>query len=161
MVLLKEFKKFFEEMKASEWQTRQVAEESLAKIKKATRAYKINATGDVCTGDQVLFPLRIWEKQAINRYGKMANVVTGYELIEAKVVKESYGEEKQQHTFILLLSDGAKKLIKGRNLYGCGVWRKEWKDESLRRATLEEKHNRGYLARKARSARLNKKSFFY
>jgi hypothetical protein len=33
------------------------------------------------------------------------------------VVKHSYGADKGQHTFTILLDDGTKKLVKGRNLY--------------------------------------------
>ena len=34
-----------------------------------------------------------------------------------KVIRHSYGEKTQQHTFTVQLSDGTKKLVKGRNLY--------------------------------------------
>jgi len=34
-----------------------------------------------------------------------------------KVIKHSYGEKTNQHTFTVLLADGTKKFVKGRNLY--------------------------------------------
>jgi len=158
MKLLKKFKEAYERLlktawsKENLWQDRDDAAEALASLAKATRAYKINCTGDVCKGDQILFPCAVWEKVSIRR--KKVNVIDHFALLEAEVVKESYGWQKQQHTFTLLLPDGTKKLIKGRNLYRYGVWRKAWKDEQKRKAVLEEKHARGRMARRARAARI-------
>ena len=33
------------------------------------------------------------------------------------VIKHSYGSDRGQHTFTILLTDDSKKLVKGRNLY--------------------------------------------
>ncbi len=96
----------------------------MSQIEKLTRAYKINTTGDACTGDNIVFVKRIWERRPINSFGKLANVVEG------EIIKDSHGRDKQQHTFTVLTKESEKILIKGRNLYGIGVWRKEWKDES-------------------------------
>jgi hypothetical protein len=74
-------------------------------------------------------------------------------MITGKIVKDSYGAEKQQHTFTLNLDTGLKMLIKGRNLYANGVYRKPWPDESARGAIQYEKHTRGDRARRARDIR--------
>jgi hypothetical protein len=41
----------------------------------------------------------------------------GTERLSGVVVKHSYGAETGQHTFTVLLDNGRKKLVKGRNLY--------------------------------------------
>jgi hypothetical protein len=78
-----------------------------------------------------------------------------FELIKGVVIKESYGGEKQQHTFTIQQENGEKLLIKGRNLYKNGVWRKAWEDENLRIPVALEKHERGSRARKMKKARLD------
>ncbi len=70
-----------------------------------------------------------------------------------KIIKDSYGKDKQQHTFTLELDDGKMMRIKGRNLYSQGTFRKKWQDESLRHKILDEKHQRGNLARSSRFKR--------
>ncbi|CAL5350305.1 unnamed protein product [Camellia sinensis] len=49
-------------------------------------SFAINCTGDVCKGDVVLFTQKVYKK-----FGKRT--------IAGRVVKESYGAAKQQHTF--------------------------------------------------------------
>jgi hypothetical protein len=53
------------------------------------------------------------------------------------------------------LLDGSKLMIKGRNLYANGTYRKLWADESQRNLVAHEKHGRGAEARAAREYRLN------
>ncbi len=69
--------------------------------------------------------------------------------IEAIIEKDSYGYEKQQHTFSLRIthSEGCEsidvgKLVcrKGRNVYRNGTYRKPWEDEEKRKIALDEKH---------------------
>jgi hypothetical protein len=109
--------------------------------------YEIEATGDCCVGDYVRFD------RALFAGSRTSPKFVGFERISGEIVKDSYGELKQQHTFTLLLEDGSKTLIKGRNLYANGVWRKVWIDETQRETVLTEKHNRGDQARKERDAR--------
>jgi len=148
MELLKSFEKQWNLLNDNEdWKKREDLEIILGKEEKATRSYKIKATGNCCKGDKILFIKRVWEKIIINRFGKKANVVTGYELIEGEIVRESYGREKGQHTFTIKLQNKETLLIKGRNLYAIGVWRKKWENEEERKETLAEKYQRGKLAR--------------
>lgn len=51
-------------------------------------------------------------------------VFAGFELMTGKIVFDSYGSEKQQHTFTLRLDDGKKMLIKGVifTVTMCGGW---------------------------------------
>ena len=42
---------------------------------------------------------------------------TGTLRLSGVVVRHSYGTSTGQHTFTVLLDDGTKKLVKGRNLY--------------------------------------------
>ncbi|KAG2538284.1 hypothetical protein PVAP13_9NG411000 [Panicum virgatum] len=83
-----------------------------------------------------------------------------------RIIKESYGTAKQQHTFTIeiLWSKGYKPwpplhplLIKGRNLYKDKTMRQPWPDEEERNKVIQEKHERGDLARKSRAARINEK----
>ncbi|MCA2999654.1 MAG: hypothetical protein ING75_13745 [Rhodocyclaceae bacterium] len=109
--------------------------------------YRIPCTGDVVVGDHVRFD------RAVFSGSFRKPVFDGFERVTAEIIADSYGQAKQQHTFSLLLPDGTKILIKGRNLYRNGVWRKPWPDEALRAAALHEKHARGNHARRARSRR--------
>lgn len=93
--------------------------------------YNIGCTGNCCTGDEIAF----------------FNAGKTSERIYGKIIAESYGQDKQQHTFTIEV-EGDKMLIKGRNLYKNGVLRKSWKDEKSRKITLEEKYERGNIARK-------------
>jgi len=110
--------------------------------------YRIVATGDCCTGDEVRFTQA--EFSGSFRHPKF----TGYRLVTGRIVKDSYGADKQQHTFTLALPTGGTMRIKGRNLYRNGVWRKPWADETARRAVLVEKHGRGDKTRAARTERI-------
>ncbi|MCI12336.1 zinc finger CCCH domain-containing protein 62-like, partial [Trifolium medium] len=52
--------------------------------------------GDVCLGDVVLFRQKVYEKfNKVTRHGR----VIGNRTVAGRVVKESYGAAKQQHTF--------------------------------------------------------------
>jgi len=111
------------------------------------KTYPINTTGDVVVGDQISF-------QRATFSGSFRNAkFEGFERVDAKIVKDSYGKDKQQHTFTLELPDGTTTKIKGRNIYKEGTWRKPWEDESLRKAATDEKHTRGDIARTARDER--------
>lgn len=161
MKLLQSFQRIFEAMKKAEsYQERTELEKKLRSLPKATRAYKINCTGNVCRGDKILFVENRWEKAfgcRARRFRSIRWVHAGYNLIEAVVLKDSYGQEKGQHTFTLLLPDKTKKLIKGRNLYAIGVWRKAWKDEQERKEVLEDKYRRGAEARRIKQWNLRRK----
>jgi hypothetical protein len=109
--------------------------------------YSINATGDACVGDEVAFERSVFTGSF--RRPKFA----GTQLVLGKIVADSYGYQKQQHTFTLLLPNGEKLRIKGRNLYRNGLYRKPWADEKARYAALEEKHARGAAARETREWR--------
>lgn len=110
--------------------------------------YTINATGDACVGDEVAF------ERAVFAGSFRRPKFVGTKLVVGKIIADSYGSRKQQHTFTILLQDGRKTFIKGRNLYANGLYRKPWADEGARRAALEEKHERGAAAREARQWRL-------
>lgn len=110
--------------------------------------FTINCTGDAVTGDEVRFERATFTGSFRN--AKFA----GFEMFTGKIVRDSYGRDKQQHTFTLALADGSELRIKGRNLYKVGVYRKAWADESLRHAAADEKHQRGDTAREAREHRM-------
>ncbi len=156
MKLLKKINDLYEELiKANlddDYKKEEIIKSSLAKQEKATRAYSINCTGDACVNDEVLFMQVIWERKPINRFGKLVNQIVDYKWIEGTIVKDSYGKEKQQHTFTILLKKqrGKKILIKGRNLYKVCCFRKPREN---RLNDLLEKHQRGNVARNARYER--------
>lgn len=109
--------------------------------------YSIDCTGDVVVGDEIAFDRATFEGSF--RRPRFA----GFERVTGRVIRDSYGADKQQHTFTLELPDGSTARIKGRNLYANGVWRKPWGDPEARVAARDEKHTRGDAARKARRAR--------
>ena len=109
---------------------------------KGDEEYCIDATGDCCKGDDVRF-LRGKYTRAYSRYKSNHTKPDYYELVTGKILKDSYGAAKQQHSFTIELQDGTKTVIRGRNLYRNGVWRKPWPDEAKRIEALDEKHERG------------------
>nr|XP_043616426.1 uncharacterized protein LOC122588385 [Erigeron canadensis] len=120
---------------------------------------------DACTGDIVMFEQNVYE--TFNVASRSATgPPCGTRVVSGRIVKESYGAAKQQHTFTIevLWSKGEKPLpplhpllIKGRNLYRLKTMRQRWEDESQRRKILSEKHSRGDAARLNREARLQEK----
>ena len=110
--------------------------------------YTIDCTGDAVVGDDVRFDRATFT-------GSFRNArFAGFERITGKIIRDSYGRDKQQHTFTIELDDGTITTIKGRNLYKEGIWRKPWSDESARQAAADEKHQRGDLARAERENRI-------
>ncbi|XP_052300508.1 zinc finger CCCH domain-containing protein 62-like [Citrus sinensis] len=90
----------------------------------------------------------------------------GKRIVAGRIMKESYGAAKQQHTFTIevLWSKGEKPLpplrpllIKGRNLYRLKTLRQRWEDEGERHKVLMEKHSRGFIARSNREIRIHGK----
>lgn len=123
-------------------------------------SFVINCRGDVCTGDIVLFSQKVFEKYDLASRGG-AQTPIGKRTIAGRVVKDSYGAAKQQHTFTveILWSTGVKPLpplypllIKGRNLYRMHTSRQRWPHEAEREKVLAEKHARGAEARSTRAA---------
>ncbi len=120
-----------------------------------TKEFNIDCTGDVVTGDIIRFSEAVFG----GSYRKAKFL--GSRIIEAKVLKDSYGSAKQQHTFTLevLASEGydalksGKTTRKGRNVYRNDTFRKAWEDEANRTYALDEKHDRGNDARAVRDAR--------
>ena len=109
--------------------------------------YRINCTGDAVVDDEVRFERAVFTGSRLNP------VYAGHEIVTGRIVRDSYGAEKQQHTFTLALPSGQTIRIKGRNLYRNGTWRKPWDNEALRRERTREKHERGNKARQDRAAR--------
>ena len=70
------------------------------------------------TGDYVEFTLPIFKGGSFfrGRYNGGAKKV-GEKQYSGTILKHSYGDKTNQHTFTVLLVDGSKKLVKGRNLY--------------------------------------------
>ncbi|GBG85441.1 hypothetical protein CBR_g40083 [Chara braunii] len=116
-------------------------------------SFVIHCKNDVCRGDIIRFVQKVKEGRRC----------IGTRLVVGKVVNESYGTEKQQHTFTVevLWTTSVKGttlplmkqlLIKGRVLYRSGVRRQLWEDEQERQRVLDEKHARGGMARSMRQA---------
>ncbi|CAL9770972.1 unnamed protein product [Musa acuminata subsp. burmannicoides] len=119
-------------------------------------SFVINCTGDVCKGDVVLFRQRVYDK--FDKVSRTANII-GKRIIAGRVVKESYGAAKQQHTFTVevvwckgknALPPLFPLLVKGRNLYRLKTFRQRWSNELERSKVLAEKHQRGAAARRIR-----------
>ncbi|KAM7510363.1 hypothetical protein LguiB_009238 [Lonicera macranthoides] len=125
-------------------------------------SFNINCTGDVCKGDVVLFSQKVYGK--FDKVMRTGNPL-GKRTVAGRIVKESYGAAKQQHTFTVevLWSKGLKKLpplfpllVKGRNLYKLKTYRQRWKNEAERSKVLDEKHKRGAAARLRRAMKKSK-----
>ena len=117
--------------------------------------YTRRCTGDAVTGDEVRFSQAMFTGSFRNP--KFA----GFRLVTGVIVNDSYGQDKQQHTFTLRLADGSTLKIKGRNLYRNGTWRKPWADESDREQAAEQKHFMGDVARAEREQRINESRGIY
>lgn len=118
--------------------------------------FTIPCTGDVVVGDTILFT------EAVFGGSHRRPKFLGERLVQADVVRDSYGADKQQHTFTLRVtySEGYEAIAvgtlirrKGRNVYRNGTARRAWQDETARHAARDEKHSRGDVARAERDAR--------
>lgn len=109
--------------------------------------FRIDCTGDAVTGDKVRFSRAVF----LGNYKKPEFI--GYEIVTGEIIKDSYGKDKQQHTFTIRKTDDTTTRIKGRNLYRHNCYRMPWDDESQRRVAREEKHTRGLVARRDREIR--------
>lgn len=116
----------------------------------------IDCTGDAAAGDTVRFTESVFGGPC--RKPKFL----GEREVVALVLRDSYGADKQQHTFSLRiisssgydpLAPGRETRRKGRNLYRNGTQRLAWDNEAARRAALDDKHERGDSARAARRGR--------
>ena len=113
----------------------------------AMTEYSFDVTGDACRGDQIAFARAVFSGSLWHpRFA-------GYEVVEATIIRDSYGAKKQQHTFSLLLKDGRVVRRKARNVYRVITMAKP-RDLAEREEALREKHARGDAARAARDARL-------
>ena len=114
-------------------------------------------TGNNCVGDIVWFGKDIFS-------GSFRNAkFDGTECVRAVIVKDSYGKDKQQHTFTLALMKsahsktfvkGSEFKIKGRNLYKHFTYCENYMKEE-RKSALDEKYLRGSVARAEREERKN------
>ncbi|XXG81580.1 hypothetical protein AAC387_Pa09g2177 [Persea americana] len=130
-----------------------------------TSNFVLNCKGDACTGDVVMFEQNVYEMFSIASRSA-TGPPCGTRIVVGRIVKESYGAAKQQHTFTIevLWSRGEKPLpplhpllIKGRNLYRLKTMRQPWADEDERKKVLLEKHSRGHFARSCRETRIQEK----
>ncbi|KDP40666.1 hypothetical protein JCGZ_24665 [Jatropha curcas] len=128
-------------------------------------SFVFDCKGDACMGDLVMFEQNVYEMYNIASRSA-SGPPCGTRIVAGRIVKESYGASKRQHTFTIevLWSKGEKPLpplhpllIKGRNLYRFKTLRQRWEDEEERRKVLMEKHSRGSLARCARESRIQEK----
>ncbi|CAI5477042.1 unnamed protein product [Closterium sp. Yama58-4] len=138
----------------------------LKDVQSAKRQYPrasffIDCTGDVCRNDIVFFNQRVSTGSVPRNERKATH--GGYRSVAGRVVSESYGVKKQQHTFTVevIWSSGLHALapmtqlfVKGRVLYRHKTFRQKWPNEADRVAAIAEKHARGDEARSMREKRL-------
>ncbi|KAJ4796617.1 Zinc finger CCCH domain-containing protein 62 [Rhynchospora pubera] len=130
-------------------------------------SFTLNCQGDACKGDVVMFEQKVYDTDMFNIASRSAaGPSLGKRTVAGRIVHESYGESKQQHTFTIevLWSKGEQPLpplhpllIKGRNLYKLKTTRQKWDDEEERKKILQEKHERGKVARLLRESRIQEK----
>lgn len=120
--------------------------------------FTIDCTGDACIGDVILFTEGVFAGSI------MRPRWVGQRTIVATVIHDSYGVQKGQHTFTLLviasegfrpLAPGVRTTRKARNVYRHSTRRMPWVIEKSRHAVLEEKHYREQIARRPKSVQLN------
>jgi len=113
----------------------------------------LEATGDVVVGDLIRYQENVFH----GSHRRPQHV--GKRQIVAEILRDSYGEDKQQHTLTLLvlgsagtepIETGKTVRRKARNVYRNGTERLMWRDEAARELAAEEKHDRGDDAREAR-----------
>jgi len=124
-----------ERIKAEAYDDKQGAE-MYSLLQKYETEYPVDITGDACEGDEVVFLRAVFG-------GSLRNPkFLRHEVVMGKIVNDSYGSQRGQHTFTLLTVNGEKTLIKGRNLYRNGLFAKP-RNEEERSEALSEKHARG------------------
>ena len=119
--------------------------------------YDVECAGNVVVGDVIRFDHFVSSICGWYSARKPKVEMKYSATYEAVVVADSYGEDKQQHTFSLFIFDGKGgtflKTIKGRVLYRNAIMRKAWKNEADRAAAVKEKNGRGDYAREIRDER--------
>ncbi|XP_065867924.1 zinc finger CCCH domain-containing protein 62-like isoform X2 [Euphorbia lathyris] len=153
--IYKELDEGFErDLEKVEMNVEKVDEKSVVEVQKIIE-------GDACKGDVVMFEQNVYEMFSIASRSA-SGPPCGTRIVVGRIVKESYGAAKQQHTFTIevLWSKGEKPLpplhpllIKGRNLYRLKTLRQKWEDEGQRQKVLLDKHARGSLARGLKTER--------
>jgi hypothetical protein len=149
----------------------QVAEERLAgRIRLRRRAadrpprppdpggYAVAEREALVAGDEIAFEEHVW----IGRWARGVRR-SGARRIEARVLRDGFGRDRQQHTFTLRVvaasgteapRPGEELMRKARTLFEAGVRRRPWPDEEARRALVAEQAERAAEARRERRARL-------
>lgn len=125
--------------------------------------FSIPCTGDVVAGDTIQWTEAVFDGAAVRgRFGRARARFLGERTVTADVLRDSYGADRQQHTFTLRvlacegvqpIAPGTQTTRKGRTIYRNGTRRRPWEDESARVAAAAEKHARGDDARAIRDAR--------
>ncbi|TFU00042.1 hypothetical protein EUV02_15455 [Polymorphobacter arshaanensis] len=118
-------------------------------------AFTIDCTGDACTGDIIEFTEGVFSGSF------RSPTFIGDRTVRARIIKDSYGSEKQQHTFTLDVLEcigtnpitPGKTTRKGRNVYRNGTMRQPWPCEADRQTAVDAKHKRGDQARSDRDQR--------
>lgn len=115
----------------------------------------ISSFGDVVAGDRIR-----WSETVFSSGSRPKPL--GKRIVIADIIRDSYGEAAQQHTFSLVvvkssgydaLKPGTATRRKGRVLHRNGCERMIWQDETARHAAVDEKHKRGDAARAIKTKR--------
>jgi hypothetical protein len=110
--------------------TQEMAIKRLAQLRK--NGYKLNVTGDACTGDEIAF--------MVMNYAKVGNKVfaAGFSVLEGTVVRDDY---TPRHVFVIALADGKRISLYAQTMYRFGTYAK-YRSLENRIPFLEEKHDR-------------------
>ena len=110
--------------------TQEMAIKRLAQLRR--NGYKLNVTGDACTGDEIVFLM-------MNRV-RVGNTVleTGFSVLEGTVVRDDY---TPRHVFVIALADGKRISLYAQTMYRFGTYAK-YRSLENRIQFLEEKHDR-------------------
>jgi len=69
------------------------------------------------TGDKVEWDSPQFSGGSFFRGRSRGAKFVGHKRLSGTILRHSYGAERGQHTFTVLLANGERKLVKGRNLY--------------------------------------------
>lgn len=152
-------------------------------MKIQTENFKIDATGNLCKGDHIIF------EEAVFGGSWRRPKFQGKRVVEAKIVSCSYGEKTGMHNFTLeylkaeghlddlcgyidrkhIVSkfvDSAKhnfsysKRKRAKNVYNSDICKRvEWKDESERELVLKGKYREGRIAKETKRQNLQNRGW--
>ena len=116
--------------------TQEMAIKRLAQLRR--NGYKLNVTGDACTGDEIAFMIMNYAKVGDKRFE------AGFSVLEGTVLRDDY---KPRHVFVIALADGKQISMYAQTMYRFGTYAK-YRSMENRIPFLKEKHDRAKFGKR-------------